>query len=226
LVLDKMELFGRKLKINSAVSKYAFFGWLVSTTFALLKGAIYQLVYTSFKGRLVLARGAVFANPKLIKINQLCRIGVFSVVRCYTKDGIILGKNFSLGAYSSLSNGFNVFSSPGSLTIGDDVGIGEYAYICAVAPVTIGSDTIVGQYLSVHPQNHHFDEKSILIRHQGTSELGVNIGANCWIGSKVTFLDGSSVGDGCVVAAGAVVTKAFPGNVIIAGNPAKVLRER
>ena len=70
-----------------------------------------------------------------------------------------------------LSNGFNVFSSPGSLVIGDDVGIGEYAYICAVAPVTIGSDTIVGQYLSIHPQNHHFQDKSSLIRHQGTSEL-------------------------------------------------------
>lgn len=221
-----MQLFGRNLKIDSEVSRLALFGWLVSTTFALLKGAICQLVYTSFDGRLVLSRGSVFANPKLIKINQLCRIGAFSVVRSFTKDGIILGKNFSLGAYSSLSNGFNVFSSPGSLVIGDDVGIGEYAYICAVAPVTIGSDTIVGQYLSIHPQNHHFQDKSSLIRHQGTSELGVNIGANCWIGSKVTFLDGSSVGAGSVVAAGAVVTKAFPENVIIAGNPAKVLRER
>ena len=221
-----MELFDRRLKINVSVSKYAFIGWLVSTAIAFLKGAIYQLLYTSFNGRLVLSRGAVFANPKLIKINQLCRIGAFSVVRSYTKDGIVLGKNFSLGAYSSLSNGFNIFSSPGRLTIGDDVGIGEYAYICAVAPVIIGNDTIVGQYLSIHPQNHHFDKKSILIRQQGTSELGVNIGANCWIGSKVTFLDGSSVGDGCVVAAGAVVTKDFPGNVIIAGNPARVLRER
>jgi acetyltransferase-like isoleucine patch superfamily enzyme len=221
-----MQLFGRKLKINASVSKYAFFGWLTSTALAFLKGAIYQLIYTSFNGRLVLARGAVFASPKLIKISQLCRIGAFSIVRCYTKDGIVLGKNFSLGAYSSLSNGFNIFSSPGSLTIGDDVGIGEYAYICAVAPVIIGNDTIVGQYLSIHPQNHNFNEKNILIRQQGTSELGVNIGANCWIGSKVTFLDGSSVGDGCVVAAGAVVTKNFPGNVIIAGNPAKILRER
>lgn len=221
-----MQLFGRKLKINASVSKYAFFGWLTSTALAFLKGAIYQLIYTSFNGRLVLARGAVFASPKLIKISQLCRIGAFSIVRCYTKDGIVLGKNFSLGAYSSLSNGFNIFSSPGSLTIGDDVGIGEYAYICAVAPVIIGNDTIVGQYLSIHPQNHNFNEKNILIRQQGTSELGVNIGANCWIGSKVTFLDGSSVGDGCVVAAGSVVTKNFPGNVIIAGNPAKILRER
>jgi len=140
-----MQLFGRKLKINASVSKYAFFGWLTSTAFAFLKGAIYQLIYTSFNGRLVLARGAVFASPKLIKISQLCRIGAFSIVRCYTKDGIVLGKNFSLGAYSSLSNGFNIFSSPGSLTIGDDVGIGEYAYICAVAPVIIGNDTIVGQ---------------------------------------------------------------------------------
>ena len=55
---------------------------------------------------------------------------------------------------------------------------------------------------------------------------GVKIGDNCWLDSKVTFLDGSKVGNGCIVAAGSVVTKSFEDNVIIAGVPAKIIKHR
>ena len=51
-------------------------------------------------------------------------------------------------------------------------------------------------------------------------------GSNCWIGSKVTFLDGVKIGQGCVVAAGSVVTKSFPDFSVIGGVPAKMLKER
>ena len=52
------------------------------------------------------------------------------------------------------------------------------------------------------------------------------MGNNCWIGAGAVFLDGAELGDGCVVAANAVVTKQFPANSIVGGVPAKVLRER
>ena len=58
------------------------------------------------------------------------------------------------------------------------------------------------------------------------SKGGVKIGCNCWIGAKVTILDGTEIGNGCVVAAGAVVTGKFPDNVIIGGIPAKILKYR
>jgi acetyltransferase-like isoleucine patch superfamily enzyme len=52
------------------------------------------------------------------------------------------------------------------------------------------------------------------------------IGPNCWIGSKVTILDGVTIGEGCVIAAGSVVTKSFPDYSVIGGVPARVLRSR
>jgi acetyltransferase-like isoleucine patch superfamily enzyme len=55
---------------------------------------------------------------------------------------------------------------------------------------------------------------------------GIKIGKNCWIGSKVSILDGVQLGNGCIVAAGAVVTKSFPDNSIIGGVPAKLLKTR
>ena len=54
----------------------------------------------------------------------------------------------------------------------------------------------------------------------------ITIGNNCWIGAKVTILDGTKIGNGCIVAAGAVVKGIFPDNVIIGGVPAKILKYR
>jgi acetyltransferase-like isoleucine patch superfamily enzyme len=52
----------------------------------------------------------------------------------------------------------------------------------------------------------------------------VEIGNNVWIGDKATILPGVTIGDNCIVAANAVVTKSIPENSIVAGNPAKVIK--
>ena len=54
---------------------------------------------------------------------------------------------------------------------------------------------------------------------------GMSIGANFWLGAKNTFLDGSSIGDACVLAAEAVVTQPFLGDVVLGGVPARMLKQ-
>jgi maltose O-acetyltransferase len=53
----------------------------------------------------------------------------------------------------------------------------------------------------------------------------ITVGSGTWIGARSTFIAGASVGSGCVVAAGSVVTDAFPNNVLIGGVPAVVIRK-
>ena len=111
--------------------------------------------------------------------------------------------------------------------IGNNVGLGTHGfYGCGVGSLVIGDDCIFGNYVSIHPENHNY--KSVEpIRLQGVSSHGgVKIGNNCWIGTKATILDGTVIGNGCIVAAGAVVKGVFPDNVIIGGVPAKIIKQR
>ena len=52
---------------------------------------------------------------------------------------------------------------------------------------------------------------------------GGKIGRNVWIGDKATILPDVSIGNNCIIGANSVVTKSFPDNCVIAGNPAKIL---
>lgn len=142
------------------------------------------------------------------------------------KAKVTLGNNVKIGAYSQViaSTSFNNIGE--YIRIGNNVGIGEFAYLGGGGGLEIGDDCIIGQYLSCHPENHNYDDPTQLIRLQGVSRQGIKIGANCWIGAKVTILDGVTIGANCVIAAGAVVTKNMPPNSVIAGVPAKVLKSR
>lgn len=112
------------------------------------------------------------------------------------------------------------------MKIGNNVGLGSHGHYGSGAGfVEIGNDTIFGNYVSIHPENHNYKDKNVPIRLQGVnSKGGVKIGNNCWIGAKVTILDGTVIGDNCIVAAGAVVSGVFPDNVIIGGIPAKIIK--
>ncbi|MFT6147870.1 MAG: acetyltransferase-like isoleucine patch superfamily enzyme [Saprospiraceae bacterium] len=141
------------------------------------------------------------------------------------KEPLKIGNNVKIGAFSRviISTSFNDIGK--GITIGDNVGLGEFSYLGGAGGLEIGSDCIIGQYLSCHPENHNYSDPSKLIRFQDTTRQGIKIGKNCWIGSKVTVLDGVTIGNNCVIAAGAVVTKSMPDNVIIGGVPAKILKK-
>lgn len=90
----------------------------------------------------------------------------------------------------------------------------------------VGSNVIGGQNIRFHAENHLYDNPDQPIYQQGVTHKGIEIGDNCWIGAGVVFLDGAKIGNGCVVAANAVVTKSFGDNLVIGGIPAKKLRDR
>jgi maltose O-acetyltransferase len=108
--------------------------------------------------------------------------------------------------------------------IGSRVTINEN---CSLQGCEIGDDALIAPWCYVVTRNHRFDDLEIPISAQGYGEeRPPRIGRDVWIGARVMLLPGISVGDGAIVAAGAVVTRDVPPRAIVAGVPARVLRYR
>lgn len=119
------------------------------------------------------------------------------------------------------------------LIIGNHVGISG-ATIYARKGIYIGDNTAIGGNCKIldndfHPIEEEERLKLLQDMHGGDSNLvpskEIHIGKNCFIGCNSIILKGTTLGDGCVVGAGAVVAGRFEDHCVIAGNPAKVIRK-
>jgi acetyltransferase-like isoleucine patch superfamily enzyme len=188
--------------------------------------ALRLLIYFRSPKWAMFGPGVRLFNLPGISWGKFLKLGKQVYISALGKEGISFGNNVGIGAYSSIVVSTSMNNLGKHIRIGNNVGIGEYAYLGGAGGLDIGDDCIVGQYLSCHPENHNYGSLDTPIRHQGVTRKGIRIGNNCWIGSKVTILDGVTVGNGSVIAAGAVVTKSFPENSIIGGVPAKLINKR
>ena len=115
------------------------------------------------------------------------------------------------------------------LTIGDDCLMGEYNHISACHEVTIGNGLLTGRYVYIGDNSHGMESKEEEnlppVERKLTSKGSVVIGNYVWIGDKATILAGVHIGDNVIVAANAVVTKDVPSNTVVAGAPAKIIKE-
>lgn len=107
--------------------------------------------------------------------------------------------------------------------IGDNSGIGIKSEI--YGEVTIGMDVMMGPEVVVYTENHNHASGIRFIDQGHSDPEPVEIGDNVWIGRRAMFMPGSGVGNNSVVAAGSVVTKKFPSNSLIGGNPAKLIKK-
>ncbi len=115
-----------------------------------------------------------------------------------------------------------LFSQPAAI-LESNVYIGPR---CHLGLVRLGKDVLLGAGVHIPSggQTHFFDDPNVPIRDQGGERSMISIGAGAWIGSAAVIL--ADIGAGTIVGAGSVVTKPLPANVIAAGVPAKILRQR
>ena len=83
----------------------------------------------------------------------------------------------------------------------------------------------LAQGITVTALNHNFSDPDKLIDEQGISTAAVHIGDDVWIGANAVVLPGVTIGNHSVVAAGAIVTKDVPQGSLVAGVPAKILKQ-
>lgn len=109
-----------------------------------------------------------------------------------------------------------------NIHIGPRCFINTHVYIDAGAPVTIGTNVTLGHHVIVITSDHEIGPP---VHRAGELKLlPVVIEDGAWIAARVTLLPGVTVGAGSVVAAGAVVTKNIPPNMLVGGVPARIIR--
>ena len=211
-------------KFDDAVSSNLILALAIKKITQKMRGARLLLSFR-LPRQIYLGKGVQFFNLSNIKFGKWVQLEDYVYVSGLSKSPVEFGDNVRIGAFSQIvaSTSFNQIGE--FIKIGNNVGVGEFAYLGGGGGLEIGDDCIIGQFFSCHPENHNFKNPNQLIRLQGVERKGIIVGNNCWIGSKVTILDGVTIGDNCVIAAGAVVTKSMPANSVVGGVPAKVLRK-
>jgi maltose O-acetyltransferase len=110
------------------------------------------------------------------------------------------------------------------ITIGAGTATSNNITIIAMKSVVIGTRCLIGDCVTVYDCDFHEIDPAHRSRSFGPIEQ-VTIGDNVWLGSRVIVLKGVSIGDNSVVAAGSVVTRSLPANVVAAGVPARVIKQ-
>jgi len=91
--------------------------------------------------------------------------------------------------------------------------------------LTVGDYSLFGEGVSIHDDNHVIGRGREPIASRGLVTRPVAIGRNVWVGAKAVILPGVHIGDNAVVGAGAVVTRDVPPYTVVAGVPARVIKE-
>ena len=143
-------------------------------------------------------------------------------------DQTIEMENILKSLFGSIGNRF-IINQPFRCDYGCNIFLGEDCFInfnCTIldeAKVVIGDHAFLGPNVSIFTACHPLDPEK---RNKFIEWAEpVVIGDNVWIGGDVTILPGVVIGDNVTIGAGSVVTKSFPSNVVIGGNPAKIIKK-
>ena len=164
----------------------------------------------------------------------LARRGVAIDKACYVHSFVSVGewppihppKAIQIGAECELGRGVELNPWGGRIRLGRRVFLGPYVIIYGHGGVDIGDHSLVGMHCRILSSNHAVPPRDKVIRNEPDIPLRTIIGRDCWLGAGVTVLGGIEIGDGCVVGAGAVVTKNLPPYSIASGVPAQITGQR
>jgi acetyltransferase-like isoleucine patch superfamily enzyme len=146
------------------------------------------------------------------------RVRGFPVVE--NEGGTIrIGRNFCVFSYLAK---VQLYAGPGAvLAIGDDTFVNNGTTLSASCAITIGSRVNIAPHCTLIDNDFHAVDQ----RDAAPKMAPIVLEDDVWLGTRVTVLKGVTIGQGSVIAAGAVVTKDIPPGVLAGGVPAKVLRK-
>ncbi len=204
---------------------------LLQVLFANLPGApglalrqrFYPCMFRQCGRKPVFGRGVTLRHPHKIDLGDGCIIDDYAMLDAKGRDnrGITLGDGVYLGRFTS------VYCKNGDIVIGSRANLSAHCTVFSSNRVEIGPGCMIGAYCYfLSGGEYDAQDPAPFAEQSGMCTQGpLTIGADCWFGARVTVLDAASVGQRCVVGAGAVVTRPLAEHSLALGIPARVAKQ-
>lgn len=220
-------------------------GWVPKKPGILLRSLLYPLILARLGKKARIEWGSEFRGTQQIEIGDHVFVG-----RNVCLDASTVGGQIQIGNHVYLLDNVRLmsFNNYGKVILHDHVGLDRGVdlkalehgcievgrstyigpYVCMAGPgqIKIGANCLIASHSSIYANQHVFSDLTVPIVEQGTTQKGVVIEDDCWLGTGVKVLDGVTIGQGSVIGAGAVVTKDIPPFSVAVGVPATVISQR
>jgi acetyltransferase-like isoleucine patch superfamily enzyme len=222
----------RKLKNNPDYKFESNYGFrelsviIMSRSIQVLRGGWKRLFFKASSGLVFIGTNVVIDHIYQFAAGGNLIIEDNVYINALSANGIFIKNNVSIARNCVLICTGVIAQKGKGITIGNNSGINAGTYMGGQGGIEIGDNVIIGPGVKIFSENHNFSDINMNIKDQGVTRNGVVIGNNCWVGAGVTILAGVNIGEGCVIAAGSIVTKTVAAHSVVAGVPGRVLKKR
>lgn len=188
-----------------------------------LRRWLYPLLLGSCGKGVTIGRGVTLRGARRVHLGDGVSLDDFCVL-----DARGPAAEIRLGRGALVSRNTVLRARNGQLLLGDGCDIGSNCIFGTDSRLVLGREVLVAAftYVVAGGNHNHADPNVPIVRQGVTSRGGVEIGEGCWLGARVTVLDGVRIGEHTIVGAHALVTKSLPARCVAHGTPAVVVRER
>ena len=165
---------------------------------------------------------AVLTRPFFKKMGRNCYIGRPVIIS--GKKHISIGDNVHIYPGMRLEAVGTIDGITPEITIGNNVGIAQGAYIYCSEKVEIGDNVALGPYCMINDSSHGYGKSDRSVDKQELQVAPIKIGDNSWIGFGAVILPGVTIGKHCVIGANSVVTHDLEDNTIVRPGKQQVVK--
>lgn len=171
-------------------------------------------------------RNVVILNRSGLTVGRGVSIGRGVLIDALAEEGITLHDAATIDVNAVIRGSGTIRRLGAGVTVGARAAIGAANFIHGGGGVEIGTDVLLGPGVRIFSENHNFARRDVPIIDQGEIPDRVRVGDGAWIGAGSTILAGVEIGEGAIVAAGSVVTSSVDPYTIVAGSPARWVKDR
>jgi len=188
-----------------------------------LRSRLYPCLFGRVGRDVLIGKNVTLRHPRKIRLGDRVILDDRCMLDAKGEDneGITIGNGAFIGRNTI------VYCKNGDIRLEEGVNVSSNCTLFSSNRLTVGAGTVIGgySYLLSGGEYDYADAQTRFCDQSGMQTRGeLTVGGNCWLGARVTVLDAASIGEHCVLGAGAVVVKPIPSDSLAVGVPARVVK--